>query len=169
MAARSYLAETLDNWRDVRRGLIEEIEGIRATSFDFRPTPEVRSVRELIQHILESAYMATGELSRPDTNFRRAPHGELLAMYGGHVADAQTKRDLLDLLHAQLAEAEKKFRAAGDLAMGQWIKNFDGSRWTKMQWLHHAIAHEMYHRGQVTVYERLMGLEPALTKRIKGE
>lgn len=25
-------------------------------------------------------------------------------------------------------------------------------------------AHEMYHRGQLTVYERLLGIEPALTQ-----
>jgi uncharacterized damage-inducible protein DinB len=37
-----------------------------------------------------------------------------------------------------------------------------------MQWLHHGIAQEMYHRGQLTLYARLMGLKPALTKRIEG-
>jgi uncharacterized damage-inducible protein DinB len=30
-----------------------------------------------------------------------------------------------------------------------------------------AIAHEMYHRGQLTVYERLLGIEPALTQRFR--
>jgi len=28
-----------------------------------------------------------------------------------------------------------------------------------------AMSHEMYHRGQLTVYERLLNLEPALTKQ----
>ena len=26
------------------------------------------------------------------------------------------------------------------------------------------VSHEMYHRGQVTVYERLLGIEPAMAK-----
>jgi uncharacterized damage-inducible protein DinB len=26
----------------------------------------------------------------------------------------------------------------------------------------------MYHRGQITVYARLLGIEPALTKRIRS-
>ena len=30
-----------------------------------------------------------------------------------------------------------------------------------------AIAHEMYHRGQLTVYERLMNIEPVLTRRFR--
>ncbi|RMD96511.1 MAG: hypothetical protein D6814_11245, partial [Calditrichaeota bacterium] len=35
-------------------------------------------------------------------------------------------------------------------------------------WLHHGIEQEMYHRGQITLYERLLGIEPALTRRIRG-
>ena len=38
---------------------------IPADQFDFKPTPRVRSVRELAQHILEVAMMMTGYLTRP--------------------------------------------------------------------------------------------------------
>jgi len=34
--------------------------------------------------------------------------------------------------------------------------------------LTHAIAHEEYHRGQLTLYARLLGRVPALTKLIEG-
>jgi len=37
-----------------------------------------------------------------------------------------------------------------------------------MAWLWHGIDQEMYHRGQITVYARLLGIEPALTKLIKS-
>jgi uncharacterized damage-inducible protein DinB len=37
-----------------------------------------------------------------------------------------------------------------------------------LAWLYHGIAHEEYHRGQLTAYERLMGIEPALTRKIRG-
>jgi uncharacterized damage-inducible protein DinB len=40
-------------------------------------------------------------------------------------------------------------------------------RGTKLAWLQHGIAQEMYHRGLLTLSERLMGLEPALTRRIR--
>ena len=163
-----FLDETLSNWRDVREGFIAEVENIRATKFNFWPTPEVRSVREQVQHVLEVAMMMTGELTRPDTDLRRAPWPELLAMYASSVYDAQTKKELLTLLASQLDDAEAKFRACGEEMMLGEIENFDGSHWTRMQWLHHGIAQEMYHRGQLTLYARLMGLEPALTKLIRG-
>jgi uncharacterized damage-inducible protein DinB len=165
--SNSFLEESLSSWRDVRNGLIDEVENIRATQFDFRPTPEVRSVRELLQHILEVACLMTGELTRPDTDFHRAPWPELLELYASHVYDAQTKKELLTLLRTQMDEAERLFLATGAEAMYGLITNFDGSKWTRMQWLHHGISQEMYHRGQLTLYARMLGVEPVLTKRIR--
>ncbi len=164
----SLLEETLEAWEDARQGIIEELENIPAERFDFRPTPEVRSVTELVQHILEVALLMTDELTRPDTDFHRAEWPELISMYAAHVRDVQDKDGLLELLRSQLAEGVAKFREAGELAMLQLITRFDGRLGTKLAWLNHGIAQEMYHRGQLTLYERLMGIEPALTRRIRG-
>lgn len=164
----SFLEETLEAWRGVRSGLTDEVRNIPAGKFDFRPTPENRTVTELIQHILEVAMMMTGELTRPDTNFHRAPWPKLLAMYAKPAYQACTKARLLHLLRAQFREAERKFRAAGELALFQYLKRFDGLPGTKMAWWHHGIAHEEYHRGQLALYARLMGLTPALTQKIHG-
>lgn len=163
----SILEETLEGWTDVRAGLIEEVENIPADRFDFRPAEQVRSVRELVQHILEVAMMMTGELTRPDTDFRRAPWPELLAMYASEAHAAETKDELISLLRSSMSDAEARFRAAGELAMLQWITRFDGKKGTKLAWLNHGIAQEMYHRGQLALYERMMGIEPALTRRIR--
>jgi len=164
----SFLEETLEGWRDVRSGLIDEVLNVPAARFDFRPTPENRSVRELVQHILEVAMMMTGELTRPDTNFRRAPWPKLLAMYAKPAYRAKTRAQLVSLLRSQMREAEKKFRAAGEVSLCQLMTRFDGNLGTKMAWLHHGIAQEEYHRGQLTLYARLLGIEPALTRRIRG-
>lgn len=165
---KSALEEVLEGWWDVRGGLIDEVRNIPARKFDFRPTPEVRSVRALVQHILEVAMMMTGELTRPDTNLRRAPWPKLLRMYAASAYRATTKRELVTLLMSQMRDAERKFRAAGELALQQFLTRFDGKQGTKLAWLHHGIEQEMYHRGQLTLYARLMGRVPALTRRIRG-
>jgi uncharacterized damage-inducible protein DinB len=164
----SLLDETIEGWWDVRNGVIAEVDNIPATKFDFRPVPEVRNVREMVQHILEIAMMMTGELTRPDTNLRREPWPKLLARYAGAAYDATTKAQLLKLLESQLKDAERKFRAAGELALFQFHTRFDGKQGTKFAWWHHGIAQEEYHRGQLATYQRLMGLVPALTKAIQG-
>jgi len=164
----SFLDETLEAWCDVRQGIVDEVKNIPPHKLDFRPTPETKSVRELVQHILEISMLMTGELTRRDTNFKRHPWPKMIKQYAEAAQRAQTKRELLMLLGAQMRDAEKRFRKVGDLAMWQFIERFDGEQGTKMQWLHHGIAQEMYHRGQLATYARLMGLEPALSKKIGG-
>ena len=168
MAFQTHLDELLEAWRDVRQGIIAEVRNVPAGKFDFRPTPEVRSVREMVQHILEVSMMATGELTRPDTNLRRAPWPKLLARYARPAYRARTKSQLLALLASQMKDAERRFRAQGELALYQFHTRFDGKQGTKLAWVYHAIEQESYHRGQLATYARLMGLVPALTQRIHG-
>lgn len=161
------LEEVLESWTHTRHGLVEEVRNVPAGRFGFRPTSEVRTVRELVVHILEVSMMMVGELTRPDTDFRRRPWPKLLAMYASAAHKAKTKADLLRLLRSQHRDAERRFLQVGELHMLQFIRRFDGQLGTRLAWLGHGIGHEMYHRGQLAVYERLMGVEPALTKRIR--
>lgn len=163
------LDETLEAWRDVRHGIVDETRNIPAKRFDFRPAPGVRSVRELVQHILEVSMLMTGELTRPDTDLRRKPWPKLLTMYAAPAYRATTKAELVKLLRSQMRDAERRFREAGELSLYQMMERFDGERGTKFTWLQHGIAQEMYHRGRLTVYARLLGLEPALTKRLRSD
>lgn len=163
---KSILDETLEAWEDARLGIIAEVKNIPANKFDFRPTPEVRSVKDQVVHILEVALMMTGELTRADTNFQRADWPKLLQMYAADAYRAESKAELMKLLKSQLYDGVKKFRNAGELHMLQFIKRFDGQSGTRLAWLNHGIAQEMYHRGQICLYERLLGIEPALTRLI---
>jgi uncharacterized damage-inducible protein DinB len=51
--------------------------------------------------------------------------------------------------------------------LGDSIMALDGKPKIKTDFLNFVISHEMYHRGQLTVYERLLGIEPQLTQRLK--
>ncbi|MBI4482751.1 MAG: DinB family protein [Acidobacteria bacterium] len=164
----SLLEETLEAWTDVRQGLIEEAKNIPGSKFDFRPSPGMRSVTELIHHILEVALLMTGELCRPDTNFHREPWDKLIAPYAARARKAATKEALLDLLRTSYRESERKFLEFGELAVLQMMTRFDGKRGTRLAWLNHGIGHEMYHTGQLTAYARLLGRVPALTQQIQG-
>lgn len=169
MAKRTtLLEEALEAWEDARLGFLNEARNIPAARWDFRPTPEVKNVRELVVHVLEVAMMMTGELTREDTDFQRAPWPALLRMYAGAAYRARTRGVLLGLLRSQLRDGQKRFRGAGEIHMLQTIRRFDGKPGTRLAWLHHGIDQEMYHRGQLTLYARLLGIEPALTQRIRA-
>lgn len=55
-------------WKEVRDGLIAEVSKIPAGQFDFKATPDTRSVAELVQHIVATQAVLVGEMCRPDTN-----------------------------------------------------------------------------------------------------
>ena len=163
------LEEALESWSDARQGVIDEVSNIPAKQFGFRPTAEVRDVGELVRHILEVSMMMAGELTREDTNFRRESWPRLLRRYSGDLDELQSKQQLLSALRSTLREGLTAFRNAGELHMLQLIERFDGEKGTRLAWLFHGIDQEMYHRGQLALYQRLMNIEPALTKKIRGE
>jgi uncharacterized damage-inducible protein DinB len=162
------LEELLESWHGARAGVIDEIENIPAERVGFRPAEGMRTVEELGRHIAEVALMMVGELTRPDGDFTRQSY---TAHLREHAAASKTDgRDaLIRMLRDTHAEGDRRFRAVGELAMLQYIRRFDGQPGTRLAWLCHGIAHEEYHRAQIAMYARIMGLVPALTRAIQGE
>lgn len=153
-------------WKDIRNGLIQEVEKIPEDQFSFRATPETRSVAELLQHVIESQKILVGETCRDDSNFMRqsfAAHGQ---EYAAGVRDVSDKDGLLALLRSSMDEAETCMSAYGD-KFEQTMTRLDGQPTSKSAFLTFALSHEMYHRGQLTVFERLLSIEPVLTQRLK--
>jgi uncharacterized damage-inducible protein DinB len=166
---KSLLEETIEAWEDTRQGVIAEVENVPTKDFGFRPNAEMRTVAELVVHIMEVGLMMTGELSRPDGSFRRKPYPKLIDEYASGIQGLSKKRELIAALNRTFRDGAKAFRDAGEIHMLQTITRFDGNQGTRMAWFNHGIAHEMYHRGQLALYQRQMGLTPALTKLIRGE
>jgi uncharacterized damage-inducible protein DinB len=160
------LEEALEAWAYTRQGVIEELQNVPAKELAFRPREESRTLVELAQHIIESGLLMSGELSRPDGDFRRKSYEALLREHGKGVGAPRSRRDLLDALRRTHREGERQIRRAGELHMLQLIRRFDGKRGTRLAWMNHGIAHEEYHRGQLALYARLLGRVPALTRRI---
>jgi uncharacterized damage-inducible protein DinB len=168
MSLRSVLDEVLEAWAYTRSGVIEEARSLPEKDFGFKPTEKSRSVIELLQHVIESGLLMSGELSRPDGDFRRKSYEGLLIEYARGISGMRSKRQLLAALRQTHSDGEKRIRAAGELHMLQLINRFDGQRGTRVAWMNHGISHEEYHRGQLALYARIVGRVPALTKRIHG-
>jgi uncharacterized damage-inducible protein DinB len=162
------LEELLEAWSDTRAGVIAELEAIPEDRMDFRPTEANRSVAELVVHIVESGHMMAGELGRADGDFARQSHAEHIREHAGHIPAAPSRSDLLAMLRDSGAAGRARIREAGEVAMLQRIRRFDGQHGTRLAWLTHGIEHESYHRGQLALYARLMGQVPALTRLIQG-
>ena len=166
--ATTLLEEALDGWRYAREGFVAELENIPADSFEFRPVPTVRTVAELARHIAETGAVMVGELTRPDGDFTRQSYPEHLKEYAADLDPRQDKDALVGLLREGLETGVARFREAGELQLLQLITQFNGVPATRLAWMSHGVAHEEYHRGQLCVYARQIGLVPALTQLIHG-
>lgn len=153
-------------WKDTRAGLIQEVEKIPEDQFSFRATPETRSIAELLQHIISAQKILVGETCRADTNLMRqsfVAHGK---EYADGVNNVFDKNGLLELLRTGMDEAEACIKTYGD-KLNETMIRLDGQPTSKMAFLTFALSHEGYHRGQLTVFERLLNIEPVLTGRLK--
>jgi len=164
---RDLLEEALEGWEGVRQGVIAEVENLPASRFDERPAEGFRTVRELVDHILESGLLMK-ELLREDGDFQRAPYPDLMAEHAGALPRGRSKEEQLALLRDTHRELDTAFREAGELHMLQHIHRFDGLPGTRLAWFEHGVSHEYYHCGQLALTARVMGEVPALTKRIYG-
>jgi uncharacterized damage-inducible protein DinB len=162
MSAESLIAL----WKDTRAGLIREVELIPENQFGFKATPDTRSVAEILQHIIQAQKFLVGETCRPDTNLMRQSFAAHLKEYGAGITDVVDKPGLVALLQSSMEAAEQSIQSYAD-KLDELMTRFDGKQTTKEAFLTFAYSHEMYHRGQVTVYERLLSIEPALTGMLK--
>jgi uncharacterized damage-inducible protein DinB len=159
------LEEMLAFWKEVRSGLIAELMQIPAEQFGFQPAPESRSVAGIIRHIVSVQQFSTGELCRPDTDFKRVPIRELVKRHAAEAHSGGDKEELIGLLRSSMESAEATLRAFGEEALREKVPY--GKMMSKLGILYIYITHETYHRGQITVYERLMHIEPAATAKVR--
>jgi len=169
MALASLLDEALEAWQYVRTGVLREIENLSPADLAFRPHPDSRTVTEIAFHIAQSGAMMAGELTNPDGDFTRKHYLQILKEHSRGVRPMRRKSEIVRQLKRTHADGARKIRAAGEMRMLQLIAQFDGERRSRLTWMHHGIAHEEYHRGQIALYARLRGRVPALTQLIYGK
>jgi len=153
-------------WKNARSGFITEVERIPEEKFTYRPTPETRTVAELLQHVIGAQKFFVGECCRPDTNLMRRPFPEHTKAYGEGVDEVTDKSRLIQLMRSSMDEAEKTITSHAD-GLNEIMTGLDGRPLPKLAFMMFGMSHEMYHRGQFTVYERLLNVEPALTEMFR--
>src|ERR1043166_2297844 len=130
----------IESWKEVRSGLIDEAAQIPADQFSFQAAPDTRSVKQLLQHLVESQKFLVGEACRPDTNLMRQSFADNIKHYAPKVREVDDKDALLQLLGATMDEAAMQLMSAAD-EMNKTMKRFDGKEMTKLAFLSFAIAH----------------------------
>jgi uncharacterized damage-inducible protein DinB len=154
-------------FRTVRKNTIQIAEDIPEDKYGFKPSPEARSIAQTLAHIATATtfpMMLHGER----IPIEKIDFAEYMKMVGAEEAKLQTKSQIV----AKLRDSGEKFGAMleslkEDAFLGEVITFQPGavppSR-TRFDMLLAAKEHEMHHRAQLMLMERMIGIVPHLTR-----
>src|SRR5215469_6494832 len=156
------LAESM---RTVRKNTILIAEDIPEKNYDYRPMPESRSVRETLVHI--------ASLWRFDLLVHEKEHLSSLEGFdfGAFSKKAATeeerlhsKTDIVALLLTQGDRWCQWVEGLSETLLSETVRQPGGALKSRFEMLIGTKEHEMHHRGQLMVIERLIGIVPHLTR-----
>ena len=151
------------SFRQVRGNTIQIAEDIPENKYDFRPAPDTRSVAQLLAHI---ALASRWYMNRID-DWKTVDMSELVAKMEAEEAKARTKAELIALLREEGDKFASYLESLSEAFLSEQVPLPPGSTpATKSQFetMLSAKEHEMHHRGQLMLIERMLGIEPHLTR-----
>jgi len=158
-----------DSFRTVRGNTLIIANEIPEEKYAFKATPDVMSVRELLAHI------AVSPMWHIDVHTAKMPHLDF-AFFGGRAQKAAAEEKALatkaDVVKALTDNGEKFARFLDGLdeaTLSSSVTFPPGphgpSSRTRFEMLLGAKEHEMHHRAQLMLIQRLLGQTPELTRR----
>lgn len=161
-------AEIAEAFRTVRRNTITIAEEFSEDQYSFRPTPDVKSVGEQLAHIA----VASGWQMRVHGD--RVAHvdfstfGMAAARAAAEERALTSKADIVGALRTS-GEAFASFLEGLTPSVLEELVTFPPpvrpEAKTRFEMLLGAKEHEMHHRAQLMVYQRLLGIVPHLTRQ----
>jgi uncharacterized damage-inducible protein DinB len=150
--------------RAVRRNTILIAGDIPESTYAFRATPETRSVAETLVHIawLSTADRYMHEERRIDT-LEGFDFPALLDKSAAEEKVARSKAEIVELLRAEGDRAAQWIEALSDAFISEHVRLPGGGSVTRFEMLLATKEHELQHRAQLTVIERLLGIVPRFT------
>ena len=167
--ATSILEDAIETLTFSREGTIGEARNVPDDRWDYRPHPNARSFAEIVRHMVQATAMLVGEAADAAGDFQRRPPDEHVKAHAGDLPETMSPAALIEALERTHDISVSRIRAAGEELMNTAISRFDGGTWHRITYIFYAASHEDYHRGQLAMYARTMGIVPALTQQIHGD
>ncbi len=161
----SYNAQHMaESWRTVRKNTIQVAEDIPADKYDFQPTPDTMTVAQMLAHL------ATGTHWAEQMHFVEKKHtveGSDFGRYMGEgaamAAELTTKDRIVDALITRGEGFALQLESLSDEQLAESVVLPNGTK-SRFEMLLGIKEHEMHHRAQLMLIERLLGIVPHLTR-----
>ena len=156
-----------DAFRTVRGNTVRIAEEIPEDKYDFVPAPGVRSVSELLRHILFAPTFQEDvhRVKRLSTLqgydfFARGQETQIKER------EPRTKGELIELLKTRGEDFASWLASLSPEFLAETVTDpTGGNPRSRLEMLMAAKEHEMHHRGQLMLIERMVGVVPHLTRQ----
>jgi uncharacterized damage-inducible protein DinB len=157
-------------FRTVRKNTSRIASEIPEDQFDFRPAPGSRSIRETLVHIALAPTFATHVHANQIDDMKKVNFQALMETIGADQAKPRSKADIVALLDVEGEQFASYLAGLSESFLAETVTMMPGAEppaRSRFDMLLGAKEHEMHHRAQLMVMERMIGIVPHLTREFQ--
>ena len=162
--------ELAASFRQVRGNTIQIADEIPESRYDFRAAPDVRAVAQLLAHIALAPRVQLYLQQNRFTDLQQVNFMEIIGELAAEEAKPRTKNEVLSLLRSSGDEFAGYLDGLTDAFLAEPVTMPPGAQpptKTRFEMLLSVKEHEMHHRGQLMLVERMIGITPHLTRQMQ--
>lgn len=156
-------------FRLVRKNTLQVAEDIPEDKYDFAAAPGVRSVRSLLAHIAVSPSLHD-DIHRVKhlSTLQGYDFGAIVTRLGAEEQKPRSKAELIGLLKSEGERFASWLESLTPAFLAETYTDPAGQHAkTRFEGLLSVKEHEMHHRAQLMLVERMLGITPHLTRQMQ--
>ena len=157
------------SYRTVRANTVKIAEEIPESKLDFAPAPGTRTIRQVLTHIaLTDSFSDLHKEKR--TSFDGFNFPELMGQMQAEEQKPRSKDELVAMLKERGEATAAWMESLSDDFLGEPFTQGPGmmpTSKTRFEMIMSMKEHEMHHRGQLMLIQRLIGQVPPMTRAMQ--
>jgi uncharacterized damage-inducible protein DinB len=159
--------ELADAFRTVRKNTIQIAEDIPEDKYDFRAAPDTRTVAQTLAHVAVSPQFQLSVHQTGVTDMATLNFQELFQKFTAEENTPRSKTEMIEHLKSSGDQFAAFLETVDDQFLAERVSLPPGAQpasKTRFEMLLGAKEHEMHHRGQLMLVQRMLGQVPHLTR-----
>jgi len=164
--------ELAESFRTVRKNTLVIAQDIPQEKYAFRAAPETRSVGELLTHIaLAHGFQYQVHATEDRTTLEGFDFPSLVKRFTAEEKEPRTKDQILEMLRSSGEKWAGWIEGLTDDFLAERVQMPSGMAppsKSRFEMILSVKEHEMHHRGQLMLIERLFGIVPHMTREMQS-
>jgi uncharacterized damage-inducible protein DinB len=163
--------ELAESFRTVRNNTIQVAEEIPENKYSFSVADGTRNVEKMLTHIALSHRFQEQFIAEKRTSFEGLNFPELFAKFQADEAKPRTKAEIIKLLKENGESWAKLVEGLSEATLAEKVTMPPGSPQptkSRFEMILSVKEHEMHHRGQLMLIERMLHIVPHLTRNMQA-